>query len=152
MKVRPMLRRPTVELESQPIVVIPGVFGWYYPECLATFPGIFYDIPLNIWCHSPECLAIFPEILGDIHRNVWRHSPKCLRTLPGMFGNIPWNVWRHSPECLRTLPEMFGDIPRNKTFPLFPAFRSPFLYSCFYTLPSPWLNIYKLAGKEIVKL
>ena len=130
MKVRPMLRRPTVELESQPVVVIPGVFGWYYPECLATFPGIFYDIPLNIWRHSPECLAIFPEILGDIRRNVWLHSPK----------------------CLRTLPEMFGDIPRNKTFPLFPAFRSPFLYSCFYTLPSPWLNIYKLAGKEIVKL
>ena len=120
-KLSPMLRRPTVEFESKPVVVIPG----------------------DLWWYSPECLAIFTEILGDIRQNVWRHSPKCLRTFPGMFEDIPRNVWRYSleclatlPECLRRLPEMFGDIPRNKTFHLFPAFRSPFLYSWFYSSSS----------------
>ena len=97
-KLSPMLRRPTVEFESKPVVVIPG----------------------DLWWYSPECLAIFTEILGDIRQNVWRHSPKCLRTFPGMFEDIPRNVWRYSLEylatlleCLRRLPEMFGDIPRN---------------------------------------
>ena len=34
-----------------------------------------------------------------------------------------------------TFPGMFGAILRNITFPLFPAFRSPFLYIQFYTQP-----------------
>ena len=73
--------------------------------------------------HSPEYLRTFPGIFGDILRNVWPHSPECLRTFSGMFGGIPRNVWQHSPECLATFPP----------FPTFPAFRSPFLYSCFHT-------------------
>ena len=94
-----MLRHPTVEFESHPIVVgIPRNLWWYSPECLATFPRIFYDSPQNIGWHSPECLATFPGIFGDIPRNVWRHSPECLATFPGIFGDIPRNVWRHSPE------------------------------------------------------
>ena len=39
-----------------------------------TFPGIFYDIPRNVWRHSPECLATFPGMFGDIPQNVWQHS------------------------------------------------------------------------------
>ena len=143
-----MLRRPTVEFESQPVLGIPRNLWWYSPECLATFPGIFGEIPRNIWRHSPECLATFPE---------------CLATLPGMFGDILRNVCRHSPEYLATFPGMFADIPRNITFPLFlafSAFRSTFLYSWFYTAVfkvNSWphqRNIvckYKLHGKPIMK-
>ena len=88
---------------------------------------------------SPACFTTFPRMFYDIPRNVLRHSPEYLGAFPGMFGDIPQNVWRHSPECLGTFPGMFGDIPQNITFPPFPAlsaFRSPFLYSCFYTKPN----------------
>ena len=85
-----------------------------------TFPGIFDDIPRNVWRHSSECLATLPgmfynipEMFYNIPRNVWGQSPEYLRTFPVIFGDIPWNVWRHSPECLRRFPGMFGDIPRN---------------------------------------
>ena len=84
-----MLRHPTVEFESQPVVGIPRNLWWYSPECLATFPRIFYDSPQNIGRHCPECLATFPRIFGDIPRNVWGHSPEYMATFPGMFGNIP---------------------------------------------------------------
>ena len=84
-----MLRHPTVEFESQPVVGIPRNLWWYSPECLATFPRIFYDSPQNIGLHCPECLATFPRIFGDIPRNVWGHSPEYMATFPGMFGNIP---------------------------------------------------------------
>ena len=30
------------------------MFEEYSPECLATFPGMFYDIPRNVWRHSLE--------------------------------------------------------------------------------------------------
>ena len=46
------------------------------PESLRTFPGMFGDIPQNIWGDSPECLATFPRIFYDIPQNVWRHSPE----------------------------------------------------------------------------
>ena len=137
-----------------------------------TFPGIFGDIPGNVWPHFPKFLATFPGMFGDIHRNVWRHSPECLVTFPGMFGDILRNVWRHSPECLVTFPRMFGNIPRNITlplFPAFPAFRSLFLCSWFYTYPvlillllepqfSQWSNssidnaIFKFCRIDIKKL
>ena len=39
-------------------------------------PGMFGDIPLNVWRHSPECLATFLGMVGDIPRNLWRHSPE----------------------------------------------------------------------------
>ena len=39
-------------------------------EGLATFPGMFEDIPQNVWQHSPECLATFPWMSGDIPWNV----------------------------------------------------------------------------------
>ena len=91
-----MLRHPTVEFESQPVVCIPRNLWWYSPECLelfTTFPGMFGDIPQNDWWHSPEYLATFPGIFGDIPRNVWRHSPKCLATFPGI---------QHSPYSPRS--------------------------------------------------
>ena len=50
-----------------------------------------------------------------------------------MFYNMPQIIF---PEIFYDIPRMFGDIPRNITFPLFPEFpavRSPFLYSWFYT-------------------
>ena len=100
------------------------------------FGGMFYDIPQNVWRNSPESLATFPRMFGDIPRNVLRHSAECFATFPGMFCDIPRNVLRHFPECLGTFLRMLGDIPRNITFlpfPEFSAFRSPFLYSCFYT-------------------
>ena len=96
-------------------------------QTLATFPGMFGDIPRHVWQHSLECLATFPRMFGDIPWNVWRHSPECLTTFPGMFGNIPRNVWGYSPECLATFTEY--NIP---PFPAFLAFRSPFLYFRFY--------------------
>ena len=46
--------------------------------------------------HSLEYLRTFPGMFDDIPRNVWRHSPECLATFPGMFGDIPQNIWRHS--------------------------------------------------------
>ena len=100
-----MLRRPTVEFDSQPVVGIPRNRWWYSPEYLGPFSGMFEDIPRNVWRHF---------------RNIWRHSSECLATFPGIFGDIPRNVWRHSLEYLATFPGMFGDIPRNITFPLFP--------------------------------
>ena len=66
-------------------------------------PGMFY-VSRSVWRHSPECLATFPGMFYSIPRNAWRHSPECLATFPGMFYNIPQNVLRHSPECLRTFP------------------------------------------------
>ena len=90
----------------------------------------------NFWWHSPEYLATFHGIFGDIPRSVWRHSPECLITFPGIFGDIPQNVLWYFPDCLATFHGMFGDISRTITFlpfPAFPAFRSPFLYSWFYT-------------------
>ena len=91
------------------------------PKYLRTFPGMFGDIPRNIWGHSPECLVTFPGMFEDIPRNVWRHSPECLRTFPGMFEDIPRNVWRHSPEY--NIPP----IPRVPRIPfLVPVFL--FLY------------------------
>ena len=62
------------------------------------FPGMFGDIPRNIWRHSPEYLATFPGIFGDIPQNVRGNSPECLATFPRMFEDIPKNVWPHSPE------------------------------------------------------
>ena len=112
---------------------------YYYvnsSERFHTFHRMFYNMPQIISEYYLDCLRTFPEMLNDIPRNVWRHFPECLVTFPGMLWDIPRNVWRHSPECLGTFPEMFGDIPWNITFPPFPAFsafRSPFLYSWFYT-------------------
>ena len=90
----------------------------------------------NNYVSLHQKLATFPGMFGNITRNFRSHSPEYLATLPGMFGDILQNVWQHSSECLRTFPGMFGDIPRKITFPpfpAFPAFRSPFLYSWFYT-------------------
>ena len=56
--------------------------------------------------HSPEYLRTFPGIYEDIPRNVWRHSPECFTILPGMFVDIPRNVWGHSSEYLATFPEI----------------------------------------------
>ena len=80
---------------------------------LATFPGMFGDVPQNFWWHSPKYLATFPGMFGGIPRNIWWHSAECLMTFSGMLDNIPRNIWRHSPECLRTFPRMFSNIPRN---------------------------------------
>ena len=49
-----------------------------FRECPQTFLGIspngiagmFVDIPRNVSGHSPECLATFPEMFGDIPRNI----------------------------------------------------------------------------------
>ena len=39
--------------------------------------------------HSPECSATFPRMFGDIPRNVWRHCLECLATFPGMLATFP---------------------------------------------------------------
>ena len=103
------------------------------PHIICHMPYIIF--PRNVWRHSPEYLATFLGMFEDIPRNVWRTS-ECLRTFPGMFEGIPLNVWPHSSECLATFLGMFEDIPPNIAFPVFlafSAFRSPFLYSWFYT-------------------
>ena len=46
---------------------------------LARFPGMFDNIPRNIWVHSSEYFATFPEMFEDIARIVWQHSPYSLR-------------------------------------------------------------------------
>ena len=110
--------------------MFPGMFG--------DIPRMFYDIPQNILRHSPEYFTTFPRMFGNIRRIFWGYSPECLSTFPRMFQDIPQKVWGHSPECLTTFRGMFGNIPRNITFPPFStflAFRSPFLYSCFFTQP-----------------
>ena len=118
------------------MATFPGMFDniprnilWHSPACLRTFPGIFGDIPRNVWQHSPECLVTFPEMFGDIPRNVWWHSPGCLAIFPGMFEDIPRNVWWHSPQCLATFPGMFGDSPPIPRVP-----RIPFPVSVFLVL------------------
>ena len=66
------------------------------------------DIPRNVLQHSSECLATFPGMFDDIPWNVWghKHSRECLRTVPGMFEDIPWNItfppfpaFLHSVSC-----------------------------------------------------
>ena len=66
----------------------PGMFR-RSPEYLATFAGMFGDIPQNIWWHSPECLVTFPDIFGDIPQNIWWNSPECLATFPGLYNILP---------------------------------------------------------------
>ena len=56
----------------------------------ATLPNNY--LPLH------QKLTTFPGIFDDIPQDIWRHCLECLATLPGIFGNIPQNVWRHSPE------------------------------------------------------
>ena len=34
-----------------------------------TLPGMFYNIPRNIWRHSPDCLGRLPVMFSDIPRN-----------------------------------------------------------------------------------
>ena len=63
-------------------------------------------------------LCTFIRNLSYVPQNVL-HAPDYFRIL--------WIFRGHSPECLATFLGMFG------TFPLFPAFRSPFLYSWFYS-------------------
>ena len=103
--------------------------SWMFDRILnATLPNNY--LPLH------QKLTTFPRMFDDIPQNFWWHSPEYLTTFPRIFRDIPGNVLWHYPECLATFPEMFGDIPRNITFPPFPAFptfRSPFLYSWFYT-------------------
>ena len=63
------------------------------------------------------------------------HSSKTFHTFHKMF-YMPQIIFEYSLDFSRTFPGMFEDIPRNITFPLFPAFpafRSPFLYSWFYS-------------------
>ena len=65
-----------------------------------------------------------------------------------MFEDILQNVSQHSVECLVTFPGMFNGIPWNITsplFPAFPAFRSLFLYSWFYTFN---LGLFCLINKD----
>ena len=109
-----------------------------YRVLLCTFIRNLSYFPQNVLQHAADYFRIFSGFFENIPRNVWRHLAEYLAKFPRIFGNILRNVWRHSPECLRKFPRMFGDIPRNITFPLFlafPAFRSPFLYSWFYTQP-----------------
>ena len=115
---------------------------YYYmhsSESFHTFHRTFYNIPQIICKYSLDFSRTFPGMFRSNPRNVWWHFPECLVTFPLMFNDIPWNVWEHSqeffttfPECLATFPGIFENIPRNKTFPMFPAFRSPFQYSWFY--------------------
>ena len=74
--------------------------------------------------HSSEYLRTFPGMFGDIPRNVF--PPECFVTFPGMFGDIPRNVWRHSPHSPRSL----HSVPRS-CIPVFiysPAFKLKFLF------------------------
>ena len=66
-----------------------------------------------------------PGMFVNIPRNVWRDCPERLATFPRIFEAIPWNTWQHSSERLVAFP----------LFLAFPAFRSPFLHSSFYTQP-----------------
>ena len=99
-----------------------------YATChILFFPGMFGDIPRNIWRHSSECLRTFPGMFGE-PRNVWGHSPECLRAFPWMFGHIPRNVWGHSPEY--SIPR----IPR--------VLRIPFPVPVFLVLYIAQINRY----------
>ena len=84
---------------------LPSKWTGHSPECSTTFtrmfgdiPGIFGNIPRNVWQHSSECLRTFPGVFGYISRNVWRYSPECWKRFLGKFEYIPRNIWRHSPE------------------------------------------------------
>ena len=99
---------------------LPSKWAGHSPECSTTFtrmfgdiPGIFGNIPRNVWQHSLECLETFLRMFGNIPRNVWRYSGECLRTFPGVFGYISRNVWRYSPECWKRFLGKFEYILRN---------------------------------------
>ena len=106
-------------------------------KCLRAFPGIFGNIPLNVWQHSSE----FGTQPFGTHHLTLNHFPGMFDEIPQdvffrIFGIIPWNVWQRSPEYLARLSEIFGDYPHNITLPQFPGplitallFHSPFLYS-----------------------
>ena len=70
-----------------------GVRSWK----LAKYIYINIQFYLNLWTvkHSEindSNLPIFPGIFWDIPQNVWKHSPECLRSFPTMLGNIPRNI------------------------------------------------------------
>ena len=97
--------------------------SWMFDRILMRPCPIIIFLYTKNWQHSPECLATFPEMFGDIPRNVWWHSLEFLIAFPGIFGDIPRNVWLHSLKYLMTFPGIFGNVPRNITFPHSP--RSP---------------------------
>ena len=41
-----------------------------FSESIWTFPGIFLNIPRNLFEHSPESLIMFPGIFSNILRNI----------------------------------------------------------------------------------
>ena len=49
------------------------------------FPGIFWNIPWNLFKHSPESSGAFPGIFFNIPRNLLQHSPESASTFPGML-------------------------------------------------------------------
>ena len=64
---------------------------------LATFPGMFEDIPQNVLGDSLDRLVTFLGMFGDILLNVWGHSPEWLSTFSEMFEAyirlfVWWNV------------------------------------------------------------
>ena len=56
-----------------------------YRKSLLTFPGIFWNIPRNLFDYSQESFSNIP-------RNLFEHSPESFRSFPGIFFNIPRNV------------------------------------------------------------
>ena len=63
-----------------------------------TFPGIFINIPRNLFEDSLESSQTFPEILSKI---------------PGIFLNITWNLFKHSSESSRAFLRIFWNIRWN---------------------------------------
>ena len=49
-------------------------------------------VTMNIWGHSPECLATFPRMFEDIPQNIWRHSSECNIPLIPHVPRIPLPV------------------------------------------------------------
>ena len=87
--------------------MFPGMFLQHSPECftrlspeyLATFPGMFGDIPRNVFQLSPKCFATFPGIFGDIPRKItFQHSPRSSHSVPRSC--IPVSIQIKASNCL----------------------------------------------------
>ena len=74
--------------------------------------------------------------IGKVHDHQYR---VLLCTFIRNLSYFPQNVLQHATDYFRIFSGFFEDIPRNIISPLFlafPAFRSPFQYSWFYTQPN----------------
>ena len=76
---------------------VPQIVREYYLDFSRTLPGMFGNIPRNVWWHSPEYLATFPGIQHS------PYSPRSPHSVPSSC--IPGFIYPHFTSQLNNLWE-----------------------------------------------